>query len=163
MYGGVPSWGSSSPPRLHRHILRWQNHVKAKIVCHRQNFACSGCHCACCGKIWYRRRQQFACLGGGSGSILEFFIIFFYPSLNVLLTLLGRGGAESARTLFNRPFLHEKRGLEVPNFVTFPNSLWTLRKAKKIFLVFHSVFGWSRRCGLIQLPPHFQATSRSPG
>ena len=39
------------------------------------------------------------------------------------LTLLGRGGAESARTFFKRPFLHEKRGLEVPNFVTFPNSL----------------------------------------
>ena len=39
------------------------------------------------------------------------------------LTLLGRGGAESARTFFNRPFLQEKRGLEVPNFVTFPNSL----------------------------------------
>ena len=40
-----------------------------------------------------------------------------------LLTLLGRGGAESARTFFNRPLLQEKRGLEVPNFVTFPNSL----------------------------------------
>ena len=40
-----------------------------------------------------------------------------------LLTLLGRGGTESARTFFKRPFLHEKRGLEVPNFVTFPNSL----------------------------------------
>ena len=33
------------------------------------------------------------------------------------------GGAESAHTFFKHPFLHEKRGLEVPNFVTFPNSL----------------------------------------
>ena len=39
------------------------------------------------------------------------------------LTLLGRGGAESARTFFRWQFLHEKRGLEVPDFVTFPNSL----------------------------------------
>ena len=39
------------------------------------------------------------------------------------LTLLGRGGAESARPFINCPFLQEKRGLEVPNFVTFPNSL----------------------------------------
>ena len=58
-----------------------------------------------------------------------------------MLTLLGRGGAESARTFFNRPFLQEKRGLEVPNFVTFPNSLGTFRKAQKQILVFHSVFG----------------------
>ena len=36
---------------------------------------------------------------------------------------IGAGGAESARTIFKRPFLHEKRVLEVPNFVTFPNSL----------------------------------------
>ena len=41
---------------------------------------------------------------------------------NDSLTLLGRGGAESARTFFKRPFLHEKSGLEVPNFVTFSNS-----------------------------------------
>ena len=72
------------------------------------------------------------------------------------------GGAESARTFFKHPFLHEKRGLEVQNFVTFPNSLWTFRKSKKIFLVFHSVLRWSRRCGLIQPPPRSQATSRSP-
>ena len=44
--------------------------------------------------------------------------------VSVLLTLLGQGrGAESARTFFKRLFLYEKRGLEVPNFVTFPNSL----------------------------------------
>ena len=47
--------------------------------------------------------------------------LLLFQSLN--LTLLGRGGAESARTFFKRPFLHEKRGLEVQNFVTFPNSL----------------------------------------
>ena len=41
----------------------------------------------------------------------------------IVLTLLERGGAESARTIFKRPFLHEKRVLDVPNFVTFPNSL----------------------------------------
>ena len=42
------------------------------------------------------------------------------------LTLLGRGWLGvwgSAHTFFKRPFLHEKRGLEVPNFVTFPYSL----------------------------------------
>ena len=39
------------------------------------------------------------------------------------LTLLGWGVAESARTFFGWLFLHEKRGLEVQNFVTFPNSL----------------------------------------
>ena len=39
------------------------------------------------------------------------------------LTLLGRGGAETARTFFRWLFLHEKRGMEVQNFVTFPNSL----------------------------------------
>ena len=32
-------------------------------------------------------------------------------------------GPESAPTFFKRPFLHEQRGLEVPNFVSFPNSL----------------------------------------
>ena len=36
----------------------------------------------------------------------------------------------------------------------FLNSLWTFRKSRKIFLVFHSVLRWSRRCGLIQPPPH---------
>ena len=32
-------------------------------------------------------------------------------------------GAESARPFFRWLFLHEKRGFEVQNFVTFPNSL----------------------------------------
>ena len=71
-------------------------------------------------------------------------------------------GAQCACTFFRWLFLHEKRGLEVQNFVTFPNSLWTFRKSKKNFLVFHSVLRWSRRCGLIQPPPRSQATSRSP-
>ena len=51
----------------------------------------------------------------------------FYSSivpLNEALTLLGRGeGAESAHTFFRWLFLHEKRGLEVQNFVTSPNSI----------------------------------------
>ena len=53
-------------------------------------------------------------------------------------------------------------GLEVQNFVTFPNSLWTFRKSKKNFLVFHSDSRWSRRCGHNVPPPYTQATSRSP-
>ena len=32
------------------------------------------------------------------------------------------GGAESGRTFFKWLFLHEKRGMEFLNFVTFPNS-----------------------------------------
>ena len=43
--------------------------------------------------------------------------------INCFNPIRAGGGAESARTFFNRPFLHEKRGLEVPNFVTFPNLL----------------------------------------
>ena len=43
----------------------------------------------------------------------------FFATKNYL-TLLGC-------TFFNRPFLYEKRGLEGPNFVTFPNSLSTFR------------------------------------
>ena len=54
-------------------------------------------------------------------------------------------------------FLHEKRGLEVLNLATFPNSVWTFRKQK---LVFHSDFGLSRRRWHNHLPPN-QATSRS--
>ena len=30
VYGGFPI---GAPPRLHRHTLRWQNHVKVKIAC----------------------------------------------------------------------------------------------------------------------------------
>ena len=33
------------------------------------------------------------------------------------------GGADSARTFFRWLLLHEKRGLEVRNFMAFPNSL----------------------------------------
>ena len=40
-----------------------------------------------------------------------------------LFNPIRAGGAESARTFFRWQFLHEKRGLEVQNFVTFPNSL----------------------------------------
>ena len=48
-------------------------------------------------------------------------------------------GTESACIFFKLLFLHEKRVLEVPNFVTFHNSLKTTRKAK--ILDFHSVLG----------------------
>ena len=34
----------------------------------------------------------------------------------------GGGGVDCAHNFFRRLFLHEKRGLEVPNFLTFPNS-----------------------------------------
>ena len=38
---GGPPWGSSSPPpRLNRHILMWQNHVKAKILCVTAKIMC---------------------------------------------------------------------------------------------------------------------------
>ena len=30
---GSPLGAPQAPPRLHRYILRWQNHVKAKIAC----------------------------------------------------------------------------------------------------------------------------------
>ena len=71
------------------------------------------------------------------------------------------GGAESARTFFNRPFLQEKRGLEVPNSVIFPNLLWTFRKSKKNCF-FHSVLGWSRRCRLIQPPTLHSSNIKKP-
>ena len=42
----------------------------------------------------------------------------------------------------------------------FRNLLWTFRKSKRIFIVFHSVLGWSSQGGTI--PPPTQATSRCP-
>ena len=60
------------------------------------------------------------------------------------LTLLGQRGWISPH-FFQMAISPWKKVLEVLNFVTFPNSLWTSRKSK-IFLVFHSVLGWSRRC-----------------
>ena len=36
---------------------------------------------------------------------------------------LNGWGFDCSRTFFKWLFLHEKKGLEVPNFVTFPNSL----------------------------------------
>ena len=39
---------------------------------------------------------------------------------------------------------------------------YELSENQNKMLVFHSVLGWSRRCGLIQPPPRSQATSRSP-
>ena len=77
----------------------------------------------------------------------------YAPRFSLCLTLLGRG-AESARTFFRWLFLHEKGGLEVPNFVTFPNSLWTFRKAKKNFWFFTVFWGNLKGAGWSS-PPHW--------
>ena len=45
---------------------------------------------------------------------------FIAPDLFALINPIRAGGAESACTFFKWLFPH---GLEVPNFVTFPNSL----------------------------------------
>ena len=62
-----------------------------------------------------------------------------------------------ARTFFRRLFHHEKRGLEVRNFLTFPNSLETFRKSNKFSLVFHSVL----RCRHIVPPPVLKLHSKA--
>ena len=54
-------------------------------------------------------------------------------------------------TFSRQQFLHEKRRLEVPNFMNLPNS-FKLHKNKKIG-DFHSDFQLSRRCWKNQ-PPH---------
>ena len=59
------------------------------------------------------------------------------------LTLLGRGGGGISPHFFRWLFLHEKRDLEVQNFVTFPNSLLTFGKSKK------KIFGFSQCFGVI--------------
>ena len=51
------------------------------------------------------------------------------------LTLLG-WGAESARTIFKLPFLHEKRVLEVPNFVTFQKETTKQEEADNYMNIF---------------------------
>ena len=66
------------------------------------------------------------------------------------------------RTFFRWQFLHEKRGLEVPDFVTFPNSLWTFRKAKKKFGFFTVFWGDLEGCGLIQPPPPHSSKIQKP-
>ena len=63
------------------------------------------------------------------------------------------GDQKSHCTAHRWLFFYEKRGLEVQNFITFPNLLWTFRKSKKI-VFFHSDLGWSRRCGHIVPPQH---------
>ena len=57
-------------------------------------------------------------------------------------------------------FSMKKRVLEVPNFVTPPNSLWTFQKSKKMF-VFSQYFWGDREVVGWFRPPRFQATSRS--
>ena len=54
---------------------------------------------------------------------------------NLNLTLLI-GRVQCACTFFKRQFLHEKKGLEVQNFLTFPDSLLTFRKSNKEFWFF---------------------------
>ena len=63
---------------------------------------------------------------------------------NIFFNPIGAGGAESAHTIFKRLFLHEKGVLEFPNFVTFPNSVITFRKYKKIW--FFTVFLGDLEC-----------------
>ena len=48
--------------------------------------------------------------------------------IHFLTLMVGR--ADCFHTFSKQLFLHEKRGLEIPSFVTFPNSLWTFRKSK---------------------------------
>ena len=60
-HNDCPNWDSSSPPRIHRCILRWQNHIKAKIARVEDKILCVVAviaHCACCGKIWHQGRQK---------------------------------------------------------------------------------------------------------
>ena len=79
--------------------------------------------------VFWSKTSQYGCLKDISG-ILHNVPVFFW----------------------NVHFSMKKRGLEFRNFVTFPNSLWTFRKSKK--LVFHSVLGWSRKgCGHFVPPP----------
>jgi len=56
-------------------------------------------------------------------------------TLSSILTLLGQGGGWISPHFLQMAILHEKRGLEVQNFVTFPDSLWTFRKSKKNWFI----------------------------
>ena len=75
------------------------------------------------------------------------------------LTLIRQGGGWISPNFFQTSISPENRGLDITNFVTFANSLWTFRKSKK--MVFHSFLGWIRRCRHI-VPPLTQATFKSP-
>ena len=44
-----------------------------------------------------------------------------YNFINKTYNYNGGGGVDCARTFFRRLILHGKKGLEVPNIVTFPN------------------------------------------
>ena len=50
------------------------------------------------------------------------FILETKLNFGCVLTLLGRGGAESARTFFKHPYLPEKSGLEPPRTQAPPRS-----------------------------------------
>ena len=62
----------------------------------------------------YRLLGLWDILSLGSWFVLDLQVYWFLVILG--LTLLGRG------TFFRWLFHHEERGLEVPDFVTFPNS-----------------------------------------
>ena len=83
--------------------------------------------------------------------------VLFGPTF---LTLMVRG-AHCALTFFRPLFLHEKRGLEVQNFLTFPNSLWTFRKSKIFFWFFTVFWGDLEGAGWFSAPP--PALKQHPG
>ena len=64
----------------------------------------------------------------------------FKPKIRCINPIMAGLGLNQPALFSNIHFSMKKRVLEVPNFVTVPNSLWTFGKSKKIFLVFHSVF-----------------------
>ena len=74
---------------------------------------------------------------------------------------IGAGGTMFP-TFFKRLFLHEKRVLDVPNFLTFPNSLWTFRKSKKIIWFFTMFWGDLEGVGWFSPPPLLPSNIQEP-
>ena len=52
------SFFMQAPPRLNTHSKVTKPCQGWNCTCRRQNFTCSGHHCACRGKIWHPRRQS---------------------------------------------------------------------------------------------------------
>ena len=73
--------------------------------------------------IWGRDRVWNTIFGNWNSDLFHWREPYLWRGQKYMLTLLGWGGAESARTFFRWLFIHEKRGLEVQNFLTFPKSL----------------------------------------
>ena len=71
------------------------------------------------------------------------------------------GGTICASTSFRSRFLHEKRVWRSKISWLFLIHYKLSENQKKIFLVFHSVLGWSRRCGHI-VPPALKLHSKAP-